>query len=259
MEPEPVLESLRNAVAAMPDDVPLRLHLAALLLRAGQRDEAVRHLGAVLQRDPGNGEAISMLTAAAGAGGQQPSAPAGPPSAPAGPPSAPAGPPSASERTAAAGPDAPSSAAVPDATAADPGGDGREAPGAPADGSAPDPVRESGGGPAEDDVAASYDWSQAEDELRDVLPAMFVDDASATSAGIEEARAYDAEHAGLTLADVAGMTEVKKRLEAAFLAPMRNPELRRLYGKSLRGGRRTRRAVHHRVVRGPDRHVRRPV
>ena len=32
------------------------------------------------------------------------------------------------------------------------------------------------------------------------------------------------------------MTEVKQRLEAAFLAPMRNPELRRLYGKSLRGG-----------------------
>jgi SpoVK/Ycf46/Vps4 family AAA+-type ATPase len=32
------------------------------------------------------------------------------------------------------------------------------------------------------------------------------------------------------------MTEVKQRLEAAFLAPMRNPELRKLYGKSLRGG-----------------------
>jgi SpoVK/Ycf46/Vps4 family AAA+-type ATPase len=40
----------------------------------------------------------------------------------------------------------------------------------------------------------------------------------------------------LLLADVAGMTEVKARLEAAFLAPMRNPELRKLYGKSLRGG-----------------------
>ena len=52
MEPEPLLDSLRNAVAAMPDDVPLRLHLATMLLRSGQRDEAVRHLGAVLQRDP---------------------------------------------------------------------------------------------------------------------------------------------------------------------------------------------------------------
>ncbi|MGO4426077.1 26S protease regulatory subunit, partial [Streptomyces sp. MCAF7] len=38
------------------------------------------------------------------------------------------------------------------------------------------------------------------------------------------------------LADVGGMQEVKERLEAAFLAPMRNPELRKLYGKSLRGG-----------------------
>ena len=68
---------------------------------------------------------------------------------------------------------------------------------------------------------------------------MFVGDgetADSASAGIDEADAYDAEHAGLTLADVAGMTEVKQRLEAAFLAPMRNPDLRRLYGKSLRGG-----------------------
>ncbi|HEX5918231.1 MAG TPA: ATP-binding protein, partial [Nocardioides sp.] len=36
--------------------------------------------------------------------------------------------------------------------------------------------------------------------------------------------------------DVGGLTEVKKRLEASFLAPLRNPELRALYGKSLRGG-----------------------
>ncbi len=34
MEPEPtVLDSLRRAVDAMPDDVPLRVHLATLLLR----------------------------------------------------------------------------------------------------------------------------------------------------------------------------------------------------------------------------------
>src|ERR1700727_870957 len=76
MEPDPaVLESLRNAVNAMPDDVPLRLHFAALLLRAGQRDEAVRHLGAVLQRDPGNAEALRMLTSPA----EVPGPPASPP------------------------------------------------------------------------------------------------------------------------------------------------------------------------------------
>ncbi len=183
MEPEPtVLDSLRKAVEAMPDDVPLRLHLATMLLRAGQRDEAVRQLGAVLQRDPGNAEALGLLRA------PEPERAGS---------SAPPPPPGEAEAGAASGADA---------------------------------------GPAR---ASHYDWSQAEDELRDVLPAMFVGDGETTdspSAGIDEADAYDAEHAGLTLADVAGMTEVKQRLEAAFLAPMRHPDLRRLYGKSLRGG-----------------------
>jgi SpoVK/Ycf46/Vps4 family AAA+-type ATPase len=38
------------------------------------------------------------------------------------------------------------------------------------------------------------------------------------------------------LADVGGMEQVKARLEAAFLNPMRNPELRRLFGRRLSGG-----------------------
>jgi len=183
MEPEPtVLDSLRRAVEAMPDDVPLRLHLATMLLQAGQRDEAVRQLGAVLQRDPGNARALGLLR--------------DPGSAPA--------------------------EAV-----------GEQPPGA------RDISAERSWSPADPARSAHYDWSQAEDELRDVLPAMFVGDggtADSASAGIDEAGAYDAEQAGLTLADVAGMAEVKKRLEAAFLAPMRHPDLRRLYGKSLRGG-----------------------
>jgi SpoVK/Ycf46/Vps4 family AAA+-type ATPase len=214
MESEPLLDSLRSAVTAMPDDVPLRLHLAALLLRAGQRDEAVRHLGAVLQRDPGNGEALALLT------GQ--------------PPSAPADPAVSSERTVAPADDSASSPAVADP--ADDGDDSAPPPVPPAASSPPAasaPPAPPAAGAGED--TASYDWSQAEDELRDVLPAMFVGDAGSTSA-LDEARAYDAEPAGLTLADVAGLTEVKQRLEAAFLAPMRNPELRKLYGKSLRGG-----------------------
>jgi SpoVK/Ycf46/Vps4 family AAA+-type ATPase len=194
MDPEPpVLDSLRKAVDAMPDDVPLRLHLATLLLRGGQRDEAVRQLGAVLQRDPDNAQALDLLRgpgpAPADAGRQLPSAPGdiSPERAVVLPPSAPV-----------------------------------ESPG-----------RAQGPG-----QPPQYDWSQAEDELRDVLPAMFVGDpdADSASAGIDKADSYDADQAGLTLADVAGMTEVKQRLEAAFLAPMRNPDLRRLYGKSLRGG-----------------------
>jgi AAA+ superfamily predicted ATPase len=40
----------------------------------------------------------------------------------------------------------------------------------------------------------------------------------------------------ITLADVGGLDDVKGRLERSFLGPMRNPELRRTFGKSLRGG-----------------------
>jgi SpoVK/Ycf46/Vps4 family AAA+-type ATPase len=46
----------------------------------------------------------------------------------------------------------------------------------------------------------------------------------------------DIERPAVTLADVGGLDEVKKRLNTSFLAPMRNPELRQMYGKSLRGG-----------------------
>jgi AAA+ superfamily predicted ATPase len=222
MEPDPLLDSLRNAVAAMPDDVPLRLHLAALLLRGGQRDEAVRHLGAVLQLDPGNAEALAMLTtgtpAASGPAGTTAGSPGG--QAPDLPPSAPADLDLSPERSRGSSPDPHSPPSAPGASGgATGGGDDPAAPGSPT------------GNPAE-----GYDWSQAEDELRDVLPAMFVGEAGSVSAGLDEAGSYDAERPGLTLADVAGLDEVKKRLEAAFLAPMRNPELRKLYGKSLRGG-----------------------
>jgi hypothetical protein len=183
MEPEPLLDSLRNAVAAMPDDVPLRLHLATLLLHAGQRDEAVRHLGAVLQREPGNAEAIRLLTAPAGVA------------------EPPASPPGDADRSAERMRDA----ALP------PTGP------LPVEGGAADETPEAGAGASGPgaESADSYDWSQAETELRDVLPAMFVGEPGSVSAGLDE---------------------VKKRLEAAFLAPMRNPELRKLYGKSLRGG-----------------------
>lgn len=40
----------------------------------------------------------------------------------------------------------------------------------------------------------------------------------------------------VTLDDVGGLDEVKRRLEASFLGPMRNPELREAFGTTLRGG-----------------------
>jgi SpoVK/Ycf46/Vps4 family AAA+-type ATPase len=41
---------------------------------------------------------------------------------------------------------------------------------------------------------------------------------------------------GTRLSDVGGMDDVKRRLELSFLAPLRNPELRAQFGKSMRGG-----------------------
>jgi AAA+ superfamily predicted ATPase len=47
---------------------------------------------------------------------------------------------------------------------------------------------------------------------------------------------WDIEFPELSLSDVGGMENVKRRLNVAFLGPLRNPELRKAYGKSLRGG-----------------------
>jgi SpoVK/Ycf46/Vps4 family AAA+-type ATPase len=51
-----------------------------------------------------------------------------------------------------------------------------------------------------------------------------------------DAESSDAERPEVTLDDVGGMENVKRRLRTAFLGPLENPALRRMYGKSLRGG-----------------------
>jgi AAA+ superfamily predicted ATPase len=178
MDAEPgLIESLRKAVSALPDDLGLRLHLASQLLAAGLRAEGVSQLGAVLHADPANAAALTML---AGLGSQ-------------------------------------------------PAGDG--APGT-AEPSTPEPAASDQPGQA---GQASFDWARAEADLGAVLPPMFVT-ADGGPAGPQAPASSDAGRPALRLADVAGLAEVKDRLEAAFLAPMRNPDLRRLYGKSLRGG-----------------------
>jgi AAA+ superfamily predicted ATPase len=193
-----VLDSLRKAVDAMPDDIPLRAHLATMLMSAGLRDEAVRQVGAILQRDPGNAAALALLTGHQSLGSDH-------------------------QGQEHAGPE-------------------HQAPGQSAGAQAsPEPAtghEQAPGGKPGDELNESFDWSKAEFEVGDLLPPMFVSEGAAADAGSEDpaARAFDVEQSGLRLADVAGMSQVKQRLEAAFLAPMRNPELRRLYGKSLRGG-----------------------
>ncbi|MFG2191573.1 tetratricopeptide repeat protein [Streptomyces sp. NPDC048639] len=228
-EETPLIRSLRSAVDATPDDVPLRLHLAELLLDAGHADDAVAQIAAALQRAPGDAQARALMARAMGGG---PAATTGTGPAPAtgdGPA------PSATGRAPSAG--------TPSA--------GTPSTGAP-----------SAGAPQHPQVPGhqgGFDWQAAEREVGDVVPPRFVestgaDDGAGDDGGDDDvprlerplaegpadpggASSWDVEAAGaLRLDDVGGMHEVKERLEAAFLAPMRNPELRKLYGKSLRGG-----------------------
>lgn len=105
--------------------------------------------------------------------------------------------------------------------------------------------------PTTSDGSGDFDWQRAEENLGGGPAAPFVSSGSSESPEfgpalsephLVKSEAYsdptdwEVERAGVCLADVGGMIEVKNRLEASFLAPMRNPELRRLYAKSLRGG-----------------------
>ncbi|MFE6843584.1 tetratricopeptide repeat protein [Streptomyces sp. NPDC057686] len=166
----PLIRSLRAAVAAAPEDVPLRLHFAELLLAEGRHDEAVAQAAVALQHAPGD-EAVRDLMVRAM---QLPAAGTRPP---------------------------------------------------------------------------GFDWAAAEQEVAGVVGPRFAADPAGAGDAIEapltadgsgdpgDASAWDVDAPGdVRLADVGGMQQVKERLEAAFLAPMRNPELRKLYGKSLRGG-----------------------
>ncbi|MEU1015171.1 AAA family ATPase [Streptomyces sp. NPDC005898] len=187
-EDSPLIRSLRTAVEAAPADVPLRLHLAEMLLGAGQPDAAVAEVAVALQHAPGDAQARTLMARAMGAPvpapGTQP-APASPQDQP------------------------------------------------------PVTVPASASAPEEPKGRAGFDWRAAADQVGDVIPPRFVE-APLTADGSGEpgdASAWDVDTPGtIRLADVGGMREVKERLEAAFLAPMRNPELRKLYGKSLRGG-----------------------
>ena len=98
------------------------------------------------------------------------------------------------------------------------------------------------------DGTGNFDWRRAEEDLGGPA-APFVSSRPSEPSGSDSPPSeprlvgtdgdpadWEVERAGVRLADVGGMTEVKNRLEASFLAPLRNPELRRLYGKSLRGG-----------------------
>ena len=165
-----LFDSLRAALDLRPEDTTLRLHLAEMLLQAGNIADAISQAAVVLQADPTNAKALAVVQAAA------------------------SGRPAPSEGT--------------------PG---------------ERPARRPGN--AADDTGG-FDWSAAEDDVDGLVPPMFTEGGRPD----EPVDAYEAERPTLRLVDVAGMKEVKDRLDAAFLAPMRNPELRKTFGMSLRGG-----------------------
>ncbi|MFD8542981.1 ATP-binding protein [Streptomyces sp. NPDC059649] len=224
----PLIQSMRTAVAAAPDDVPLRLHLAELLLAGGLDDAAVSEVAVALQHAPTDlqarelmlraltdtsatqhGEAALPVPPQTPAPDHHPADPAPQPPHPPAPAQAPIHP--------ADHPTSPAPTPTPNSPTPNP---------------APTPTPP----PAQ---ASRFDWKAAEDQVGDVVPPRFVEAPLAVDGSGDpgEAAAWDVERPGaVRLADVGGMQEVKERLEAAFLAPLRNPELRRLYGKSLRGG-----------------------
>lgn len=213
-----LLDSLRTAVEAAPDDLALRLHLARLLAEAGESAEAIRQAAAILQRDPAHDGAIELISRRAST---EPLAVTSTPPDPS---------PSPAAAAAAAGTDQPQQT---------------------------EPSAESAETPfdnSDDELLRRLD-----SEFVGVVPPMFVESDQVDRTDRETNRATDTEdddnddnddldfdaevieafvpeRTNLTLADVAGMDEVKARLEAAVLAPIRNPDLVRLYGKTLRGG-----------------------
>ena len=189
----PLIQSMRTAVAAAPTDVPLRLHLAELLLVEGLSEAAVAEAAVALQHAPGDMGARTLMMRAMGLPAPAAEQPEPTPEKP---------------RAQEPAPEVPTAPAPP----------------------------------------TGFDWAAAENEVADAVPPRFVTPGPTSTAPEAplaadgggypgDATAWEVDTPGtVTLADVGGMEEIKERLEAAFLAPMRNPELGRLYGKSLRGG-----------------------
>jgi SpoVK/Ycf46/Vps4 family AAA+-type ATPase len=161
-----LVDALRRAVEAAPDDTELRIHFAELLIAAGHSDDATAQLGIALGQQPANARVHELLRRALGV--------------------------------------------------------------------APTKANPEASAQTTNQVAPpSFDWSSAESEVADIVGPAFVDDEE--SEDVAHSSMLD-ERPVLRLADVGGMGEVKKRLENSFLLPLRNPELSKLYSKSLRGG-----------------------
>ena len=171
-----IIPAIAAAVQSSPDNVPLRLHLATLLMDAGRPGEALEHCALILSRQPDNRAALHQAADAAFKSG--------------------------------------------------------------------DTVRAISYGRLLDALGASLLDAPADEPPlpapppaeRRVSTPEAAEPLAAWREGDDAPGEWEVERPLITLADVAGMEAVKRRLTLAFLAPMKNPDLRKLYGKSLRGG-----------------------
>jgi AAA+ superfamily predicted ATPase len=170
LEPEskPVAQDLQTVIAALtsalessPDDLPLRVHLARVLIDADEPQAALEHVELVLRTAPADASALAIAA-------------------------------QASESLGA-------------------------------------PERAAGYRRLADAVSEPAETVHKGDETPAEPVRLFAVGGDTGSVSGEERPA-------IRLDDVAGMVAVKRRLRTAFLAPLENPALRRLYGKSLRGG-----------------------
>ena len=254
----PLIDSLVSIIEQRPEDHSLREHLAELLIAEGRGAEAVSHLAVVLAVDPHNERVAGLMRSALGVS----EAPA--PSAPTADEAEPAAPATDEDRVlpeaAFAGevpvpPEAPAPSApgAPAAPASDDAGIPAIVTIHPAD--FPQTAEEGNdeasastgeAGDGQDDPASpddadpeNFDWKNAEKQVGGPAPAFVKQGATEGEIEVDEkpqGDAWDLENVTSTLADVGGMQSVKDRLTMAFLAPLRNPEIRKLYGKSLSGG-----------------------
>ena len=258
----PLIDSLVAVVAQRPEDLPLRVHLAELLVADGRCPEAVPHLGAVLAADPANEHAAALMRRALGVP-SQPTSTGGAPSTgtgetdpgptvgamPAlpressdGAPPMPSAPVESADPGSSRVAPAPSDGAPSQAPSPSEGGHGPVPEGAPTapQGAGHSPVDPALDAPApvDGDRPGGFDWDSAEEQVGGPAPAFVQGRETELNDGADPGGEdmWDIEASTLTLADVGGMQAVKDRLNMAFLAPLRNPEMRRLYGKSLKGG-----------------------
>ena len=165
-----VIATLNAAVEKTPEDVDLRLHLAALLLDDGRAAEALEHFSQVLAAQPAHFDALRGAHEAAVAAGDQPRA----------------------------------------------------------DGYAT-LLERLGESPTETET----DEDQEPERIRaGGPPTLRVVGGVGDDAEVES----DDDRSRITLKDVAGLEAVKRRIDLAFLGPLRNPAMAKAYGKKLRGG-----------------------